>query len=55
MNIYESLKDKIDIALSNCEWLQNQNKFDIDNKVKLYNLNAYTDFDKLYLYIKTLR
>lgn len=55
MNIYESLKNKIDLALSNSEWLHKQNKFDIDNKVKLYNLNAYTDFDKLYLYIKNLK
>jgi hypothetical protein len=55
MNIYESLKDKIEIALNNSEWLHKQNKFQIDNNEKLYNLNAYTDFDRLYVFIKTLK
>jgi hypothetical protein len=51
MNIYEALKDKIDIALGNSRWLLDQNRFDLDNHTKPYDLDAYTDFDQLYLFL----
>jgi len=51
MNIYEALKDRTEFALKNCNWLLKQNKFDLDIAVKPYDLDAYTDFDQLYLFL----
>ena len=43
INAYSSLKDRIDIAIENAEWLMNQNQNDIDRGEKIYDLSAYTD------------
>lgn len=50
MNIYDALKSRISIALRNSKWLYQQNKFDLQS-VKPYELNSYTNFDKLYSYL----
>ena len=52
MNIYEALKGKSEVALENCMWLLDQNRADLDSRIKPYELDAYTDFDGLYLFIK---
>lgn len=51
MNIYEALKTRTDKALKNSDWLLKQNKFDLDNNSKPYDLTAYTDFHLLYKYL----
>ena len=55
MNIYDELKNKVETALANSKWLHSQNKPEIDNNTKLYELNAYTNFDELYIYLKSLK
>jgi len=42
-NIYADLKDKVNYAIENGEWIVKQNKDDIDRGCKLYELSAYTD------------
>ena len=43
INIYASLKDKVNIAIENGEWLMKQNQNDIDRGAKIYDLAAYTN------------
>ena len=43
INAYTSLKDKIDFAIENGEWLMKQNQNDIDRGAKIYDLAAYTN------------
>lgn len=51
MNIYEELKDRVQTALTNSTWLLNQNRFDLENNVRAYELEAYTNFDQLYNFL----
>lgn len=43
INVYTSLKDRIDTALDHAEWLMGQNQNDFDRGVKINDLSAYTD------------
>lgn len=43
INSYTLLRDRVDIAIKNGEWLMNQNQNDIDRGTKIYDLSAYTD------------
>ena len=54
MNIYESLKSKIDTALINSKWLHTINQNDIDRGMRLNDLQAYTRFDELFKHVKSL-
>jgi hypothetical protein len=54
MNIYECLKNRISVALNNAKWLHKLNKPEIENNIKIYNLNAYTNFDELLIYLINL-
>lgn len=43
VNAYSLLKDKINLAIENGEWLMKQNQNDIDRGTKTYDLSTYTD------------
>jgi hypothetical protein len=43
VNAYSLLKDKINLAIENGEWLMKQNQNDIDRGTKIYDLSTYTD------------
>jgi hypothetical protein len=43
INCYELLKDKMNIAIKNGEWLDNLTKTDLDRGIKIYELSAYTN------------
>lgn len=54
-NYYSQISDNDKIeALKNAAWLHKQNKTDIERGIKIYNLSAYTSFDKLYNYLISL-
>lgn len=42
-NVYVDLKDRVNGAIKNGEWIVKQNQNDIDRGRKLYELSAYTD------------
>lgn len=42
-NVYVDLKDKVNGAIKNGEWVVMQNQNDIDRGCKIYDLEAYTD------------
>lgn len=44
---YAILKPHLSMALDNAEWLHLQNSLELNNGSKPYDLQAYTDFDKL--------
>ena len=46
-NVYIDLKDKVNYAIKNGEWVIKHNQNDIDRGCKLYELSAYTDVHKL--------
>lgn len=46
-NCYDVLKDKINIAIENGIWLEEQLKNDIDRGIKCYNMAAYTNVHTL--------
>ena len=50
-NSYLMLRDKIEIAIKNGEWLLKQNQNDIDRGTKIYQLAAYSD---VHLLVKKL-
>ncbi len=50
-NNYLLLKPRLDIALRNAMWLRELNQFDIDSGIHPMNLNAYTDFDRLSVFL----
>ncbi len=43
VNAYDDLKDKVNYAIENGEWIVKQNTADIERGQKLYELSAYTD------------
>ncbi len=43
INSYATLKDKINTAIENAEWLMKQNENDIARGTSIYQLSAYTD------------
>lgn len=43
VNSYSLLKDKINLAIENGEWLMKQNQNDIDRGTKIYDLSTYTN------------
>lgn len=43
INAYVSLKDRIETAITNADWLMNQNRNDIERGTKIYDLTSYTD------------
>jgi RloB-like protein len=51
---YSILKPHLPIALNNAKWLHQQNSFELENDVKPYELQAYTDIDKLILSLEKL-
>lgn len=46
-NCYLALRDKIDTAISNAEWLNRQNQIDIDRGSKIHELTTYTNVHEL--------
>lgn len=46
-NLFKELLESLDKALENATWLHNQNRSDIEAGIKIYELDAYTDVDKL--------
>lgn len=53
-NNYELLKERVNTALNNAERLRQINQFDIESGRHPVDLNAYTDFDKLFIFIRDL-
>ena len=53
-NNYLLLKVNVDTALNNADWLRQRNQFDIDSGIHPMNLSAYTNFDKLFLFLRDL-
>lgn len=53
-NNYLLLKEEVDTALDNAEWLRQRNQFDIESGIHPMNLNAYTDFDMLFVFLRDL-
>jgi len=43
INAYTSLKDRIEMAIKNADWLMAQNMNDIERGTKIYDLSVYTD------------
>jgi hypothetical protein len=50
-NNYLLLKPSLETALRNAIWLRERNQFDIDSGIHPMNLNAYTDFDRLSVFL----
>jgi hypothetical protein len=46
-NSYENLKDKIQVAIRNGEWVEKQCKNDLARGIKKYDLHAYTNIHLL--------
>jgi len=46
-NYYSFLKDKIDNAIVNAEWLETHFKMDLENGIKIQDLPAFTNVQKL--------
>lgn len=43
INIYAFVKDKVNVAMENANWLMQQNQNDLDRGVKIIDLPVYTD------------
>jgi hypothetical protein len=50
---YSVLKPRLSKALDHANWLHLQNEFELNNGSKPYDLQAYTDFDKLIQFLET--
>lgn len=54
-NNYHNLKDKISIAIENATWCSKQNQTDLNDGLKPYQLQAYTNVHELIYFLKDLR
>ena len=54
-NNYHNLKDKINIATENATWVSKQNQNDLNDGLKPYQLQAYTNVHELISFLKDLR
>jgi len=53
-NNYLLLKGNVETALGHAEWLRQRNQFDLDSGMHPMDLNAYTDFDRLFIFLREL-
>jgi len=53
-NIFTHLQEKKDIGLKNTKWVQDQAQVDIKNGMRVYELSAYSNIDRLVDYLYTL-
>lgn len=49
---FQDLKDRLDLAFQNAEWLHKQNSNDLENGIRIYDLDSYTDVDLLMKYLQ---
>lgn len=54
-NNYHNLKDKISLAIENAIWTTKQNQNDLNDGLKPYQLQAYTNVHELISFLKDLR
>lgn len=53
-NNYVNLKSKLETALNNARWLHDQNSIDLNIGKRIYQLDVYTDFDKLIIALQKI-
>ncbi|MER0439043.1 RloB family protein [Emticicia sp. W12TSBA100-4] len=54
-NNYHNLKDKISLAIENATWTTKQNQNDLNDGLKPYQLQAYTNVHELISFLKDLK
>ncbi len=53
-NLFKTLEHVKDQGLTNCDWLSNRNKMDIEDGVRPYELSAFSNVEELIRYLYSL-